>query len=58
MENGCVVCKRGVDVLAQKLLTGDYNKLEDLGLCTACRMKLVESVNRSNGPALSTATVS
>lgn len=45
MENGCTVCKHGVDALGKRLLTGDYNKLEDLALCDACRTKLVASVS-------------
>lgn len=41
----CVVCHEGVEALRQKLIEGDYNELEDLQLCNACRSVLLKSVD-------------
>ena len=41
----CIVCRGGVEALRQKLLSGDYNQIEDLSLCNTCRSVLLKSVD-------------
>ena len=44
MKEGCIACKQGLEVLEQKLRSGEYNQLEDLALCDTCRTKLLKSL--------------
>lgn len=49
MKSGCTVCREGLEALKKKLLSGDYDKLEDLSLCNTCRMALLKSIDAVAG---------
>lgn len=41
----CIMCREGSEALKQKLLSGNYNQIEDLSLYNTCRSVLLKSVD-------------